>query len=210
MGQNGIAIPVHDVTLSAFAMADTEVTNAQFAAVYNWAYGAGKFDEPGELDATTVRESGIDLFELDADYSDISWNGSSFIVASGREQYPVVGITWHGAMAFCLYLNEMENREAAVSVESSGSVINWTIDLSKGYRLPTEAEWEYAARGGLAGRNFPNGDVLTGLDANYWNSGDMWEPGAAPVGQFPANGYGLFDMAGNVWEYNADYSGFYP
>ena len=103
---------------------------------------------------------------------------------------PVVGVTWHDAVAFAKWLSKITGEE---------------------YRLPTEAEWEIAARGGLQGQPFPWGDRLPdkgqGFQANY-NPNPYDKDGfsyTAPVGSFPANDYGLFDMAGNVAEWCGDW-----
>jgi sulfatase modifying factor 1 len=103
------------------------------------------------------------------------WGMKEFHSGPVFPDYPVVGVSWGDAAAYA----------------------KWC-----GKRLPTEAEWEYAARGGLNEKNFPHGDSLAPKDANYANSEAK---GTLPVGQFPANGYGLNDMAGNVVEWVADY-----
>lgn len=101
------------------------------------------------------------------------WDGDNF--PKDKANHPVVFVSWYAAVAFC---------------------------QAQGKRLPTEAEWEYAARGGLVGKLFPWGDEPA--DKSRLNFGESRYGAAISVGSYPPNGYGLFDMAGNVWEFLAD------
>jgi formylglycine-generating enzyme len=111
-------------------------------------------------------------------------------------------------------------------VIKGGQLIPYVKWDAKGYRLPTEAEWEKAGRGGLIGKRFPWGNTISHSQANYFSSSDYsydvsptrgfhpdyavepW-PYTSPVGSFAPNGYGLYDMAGNIWEWCWDWDGPY-
>lgn len=200
--------PIHRVYVDGFWMDRTEVTNAQFAAfvqatgyvtVAERAPRAEDFPAapPENLVAGSVVFSPPHhALKLDNHFQWWSYvKGANWrhplgpaSDLKGREQYPVVHIAYEDAAAYA----------------------KWA-----GKRLPTEAEWEFAARGGLSGKVFPWGDEFK--PGGRWmanthqghfpdqDTGADHFPGIGPVAQFTANGYGLYDVAGNVWEWVSDW-----
>jgi formylglycine-generating enzyme required for sulfatase activity len=235
--------PVHTVTVDAFSMGKYEVTNQQYCAFLNSALGTSVYESSG-----VVYGSGNDQPYCDTStsisYSQIAFSSNIFTVCTknGRSMVndPMVMVTWYGAVAYCNWRSQQEGRELCYNLTT------WACDFSKnGYHLPTEAQWEYAARGGLSGKRFPRGDTINQTQANFrsstysydvspvknqfhpiWNDG-VW-PYTSPVGFFDGtlkyksdynwpgsttnyqtdncgNGYGLYDMAGNVEEWCNDW-----
>lgn len=189
--------PVHEVSLSAYSLAAHAVTNADFAAFVE----ATGYVTDAERFGWSFVFAGLlpDDFPPTAAVQQTPWwrqvFGASWKHPEGprsdvvdRADHPVVHVSWSDAVAFC----------------------GWS-----GTRLPTEAEWERAARGGLEGRIFPWGDelepggehrmnVFQGTFPRHDTGADGWV-GTAPVDAFAPNGYGAHNMTGNVWEWCSDW-----
>ena len=183
--------PVHEVRLAPFKIDVYQVTNRQFQM----------FIRETQYETTAERLGWSFVFHAESkawvrmvgvNWRNPSGNNPYTDLDSGamtaRLDFPVVHVSWDDAMAFC----------------------RWA-----GKRLPTEAEWEYAAKGGLLDALYPWGNQRQAAEgtffANYWqgrfpdeNTGADGFLGLAPVGSFPANRYGLFDVGGNVWEWCGD------
>jgi formylglycine-generating enzyme required for sulfatase activity len=174
--------PAHEVEVNPFWMDEREVTVAEFArfvAATGYRTEAERFGWSGVFDVKTGEW---------AKTEGANWRHPEGPHSEAKTDEPVCHVSWHDAAAYA----------------------TWA-----GKRLPTEAEWEYAARGGLAGKTYAWGDELRPGGrpvANWWqghfpdqDTGEDGFKGRAPVGSFPPNGYGLYDVAGNVWEWCADW-----
>ena len=190
--------PTHIVNVSGFFMARNLVTKADWDTVRTWGLSHG--------------------------YEDLATG------AGKAADHPVQTITWYDMVKWCNARSEMDGLTPCYSLSgavyrttsSDAVVCNWAAN---GYRLPTEAEWEKAARGGLSGKRFPWGDTISQSQANYYGNTNYsydlgpngynsigilgGSPYTSPVGSFAPNGYGLYDMAGNVWERCWDWYGSY-
>ena len=196
---DGIDVPVHTVQVSAFYMARNLVTWADWGTVRTWGLTHG--------------------------YTDLA------VGAGKAANHPVQTIIWYDMVKWCNARSEKENLTPCYTVSGAvykttnndAVVCNWAVN---GYRLPTEAEWEKAARGGVSGKRYPWGDTITHSLANYQSSSSYsydvsptrgyhptyavnGTPYTSPVGSFAPNDYGLYDMAGNVWEWCWDWYGTY-
>ena len=223
-------VPIHPVSIDAFHMQRTETTNRQYCEFLNDSRTAKTI----EMRDGQVVQAETDIVYCDTYASDEASqlalkSENRFVVRPGKDMHPVVCIRWHGAAAYCNWLSEKENLAPCCDTRT------WACDFTKnGYRLPTEAEWEYAGRGGLTDtyRIFPWGDEPDTRRANWPNSDDPYETGPYPwttpiafyngtsrtKNEFNwpgsqetyetadgANGYGLYDMSGNVWEWTGDW-----
>jgi formylglycine-generating enzyme required for sulfatase activity len=215
------ALPVHTVHIGAFFMDVFETTNDAYCAYLNSAYAQGLIAVTlGEVHKKGDTERYCGTHSATSN-SRIHWDGAVFSVTAGKKNHPMNLVSWFGAAAFANWRSDQEGLPPCYDLDT------WECAFGAGgYRLPTEAEWEKAARGGKHASyyRYPWGNTVDGSMANFLISGDPFEgttPETTPVGyyngnQIPsgpdmANGYGLYNMAGNLWEWCNDWydSGYY-
>ena len=200
--------PVHSVAVDGFWMSPFAVTNEEFA----------RFAE--EADYVTVAERPLDPADFPGAPAENLVAGSLvFTMTPGPVDLRHISQWWTWTPGACW--RHPEGPRSTIEGRGDHPVVHVAYEDAAAYaawagrELPTEAEWELAARGGLEGMTFAWGDeqVPNGMPpANWWqgefpwrNSGDDGYEGTAPVGSFPANGFGLYEITGNVWEWTSDW-----
>jgi sulfatase modifying factor 1 len=223
--------PIHKVKVNSFYIGTFETTNEQFLEYLNSALSKGLIEVRNNIVYAAGGNDPYNYTNQYASYYSIGYSGNTFSIQDFRAKHPVVGVLWSGAAAYCNWLSTLKSLEPCYNLST------WVCDFTKGgYRLPTEAEWEYAARGGHTNPyyNYPNGNTIDITSVNLPDSKDPYEtgnlPNTTPVGFYDGklklksdfnwpgsatsyqtadgvNGFGLYDMEGNVWEFVNDWYG---
>ena len=200
--------PLREVEINYdFYIGKYEITNGRFLEFLN--------DSGVNPDGTL---NGKELIAINEPDCEIKYeNGFFKVKEEGKINYPVIRIFWRAGIEFCNWLSSKESLTQAYNNE--GELINYP--LNKGYRLPTEAEWEYAARGAendynlISDYRYSGGNDIDEVSWNRNNSANENYPisndgkGTHHIGLKKANEIGIYDMTGNVWEWCYDYQGDY-
>ena len=200
------------VTLSNdFYFGQYEVTNREYRAALQWAYDksprlvtATSSTVQDNLDGST--EELVDLNDWDCE---ISFSAGTFTVDPGKENYPMIEVSWYGAVRYCDWLSLQSGLPRAYDHGGDWACNGGNPYTALGYRLPTDAEWEYTTQ--VNGeRTYPWGNESPDCSrANAYSGGycvgSTSEVGSYPTGVVTVSGIPVYDMAGNVWEWCNDW-----
>lgn len=201
-------MPLHSVTLTnMYEMGIKEITNNEYCEVLNWAFGNGKVKGEYDINGLVYPTDAFNISNLMiANKANISFNVGTKIynVDNGMGDYPVTGITFFGAVAYCNWLSMIHGETTLYSGTTS---ITRDPYAGVGYRLPTEAEWEYAATGrySSAGYLYSGSNNIDDVAWHFGNAGSQVNMG----GLKNPNQLGIYDMSGNLWEWCNDIFGAY-
>ena len=206
MGADSLGFAEHEVALTHdFEISKYEITVSEFGIMLNFALNENELFIISEESVLNLNGDQQEILDLDSNHCQIEYVGNVFHILETTEQLPIVEVTWYGAAFYCNMLSRMNGENELYDLE------NWNCNpyLENGFRLPTEAEWEYSARYN-DGRIYPWGNEPP--DSNRVNCLGLGIGGLAEVGSYSPLGdssLGFCEMSGNVWEWCNDWFGDY-